>query len=314
MQGLTAKPRLKAAIQSLLDGLRGGEPLSAAMQRSGELFPEGLRKLVAAGEASGRLADVMTRLSVVHARSKELGDRMISAMIYPALLVVVMLSVVTMIFTVVLPQLKPIFEQSGAALPWPAAILLATAQLFEDYGLVMALGLGVGLAGVLYALRQPSVQLALDRRAISSKFLFHIPQHYQAAQYCRNLSMLVEGGMPLNRALETAQDAVTNRWIRHCLTAVIDRVRHGRSLRGALEEAAVFPRITLEFVAVGEETGRLGPMLNEAADILDRDVQVKLDRMSALLLPLVTIVLGLVVAGIMTGVVSGILAANDLAL
>jgi general secretion pathway protein F len=172
----------------------------------------------------------------------------------------------------------------------------------------------LGLGGLLVGLRQPSTRWAIDRHAVRARYLLGIPLGYHAAQFCRNLGMLLEGGLPLNRALELAGQAVANRYLRDALAPVTQRVRQGRSLRNALEEAAILPRITIEFVAVGEETGRLAPMLNEAAAILDREVQIRLDRLSALLLPVLTIVLGLVVAAIMAGVVSGIFAANDLAL
>ena len=314
MLAMTDKASVKAAIQKLLEGLRGGESLSIAMKRAERLFPDALRKLVSAGEASGRLADVMTRLATTQARSKDLSDKFVSAMIYPVLLVVVMIAVLVMIFTVVLPRLEPLFAQSGAALPWPAAVLLGISHFLSDFGIGLVVGIICAVAALLYVARQPWAKLALDQRALKARFLLRIPQHYQAAQFCRNMAMLIDGGLPLNRALEVAQEAITNSYIRHRLVAVIARVKHGRTLKSALEEAAVFPRVTLEFVSVGEETGRLGSMLNEAADILDRDVQTKLDRLSALLLPTVTIVLGIIVAGIMSGVVSGILAANDLAL
>ena len=284
------------------------------MRRADTLFPESLRRLITAGEASGRLSDVMTRLAVTHARNKELSDRAVSALIYPALLVIVMFAVLVMIFTVVLPRLEPLFAQSGAALPWPAALLLAVAHFFDAFGTWVAVALIGGFAAMLYALRQPNVQFALDRWATHTRLLLNLPRHYQAAQFCRNMAMLIDGGMPLNRALDAAQSATTNGFIRQRLTPVVEAVKHGKTLKSALETSDVFPRVTVEFAAVGEETGRLGPMLNEAADILDRDVQTKLDRLSALLLPAVTIFLGVVVAGIMSGVVSGILAANDLAL
>jgi general secretion pathway protein F len=314
MQALSNKPRTKATLQNLLEGLRGGEPLSSAMRRADHLFPDALRRLVVAGEASGRLAEVMQRLAAAHARNKELSDRAVSALIYPALLIVVMFAVLVMIFTVVLPQLEPLFTQSGAALPWPAAVLLAVSHFFTGYGTFLAIALAGGLVAFLYALRQPGVQFALDRWQSGSRLLLNLPRHYQAAQFCRNLAMLIEGGMPLNRALDAAQSAMTNRYMRQRLSAVVDAVKHGKTLKSALESADVFPRITVEFAAVGEETGRLGSMLSEAADVLDRDVQIKLDRLSALLLPAVTILLGIVVAGIMSGVVSGILAANEMAL
>jgi len=314
MQGMTTKPRVKHVLQSLLDGLRGGDALSSAMRRADHLFPETTRKLVAAGEASGKLPDVMTRLATTAERTAQLRERVVSALIYPALLVIVMFAVLVVIFTVVLPRLEPLFAQSGAALPWPTAMLLAISGFFNAYGTFVAVVLVALLIGGLYAIRQPEMQLRLDRYATRTRFLLDIPQNYAAAQFCRNLGMLLDGGLPLNRALESAEGAIANRHMRRQAAKVSDAVRQGRPLKAALESAAVFPRLTVEFAAVGEETGRLGAMLNEAADILDGDVRTKLDRLSALLLPVVTIVLGAIVAAIMTGVVSGILSANDLAL
>ncbi len=312
MQGLTAKPRIRTALGQLLEGLRGGEALSVAMQRAGHLFPETMRKLIASGEASGRLADVAGRLAAAQARNQELTDRVVSALIYPAMLVVVMFVVLGVIFTVVLPRLEPLFAQAQDALPWPTAVLLAISNVINAAGWWLVVALIAGLAGLLYALRQSGVQYAIDRFAVTSWFVLDLPRRYEAAQFCRNLAMLIEGGMPLNRALESAEAAMGNRHMRASMAKVIDDVRQGRTLKTALEVAGVFPRITVEFAAVGEETGKLGPMLNEAAEVLDRDVQVQLDRLSALLLPVVTIALGLIVAMIMTGVVAGVLAANDL--
>jgi general secretion pathway protein F len=311
---LSSNQRTRDLIESVLESLRGGEPLSGALRRGGEMFPEPMRRLVAAGEASGRLPEVIMRIAESEVKSKRLSDKVISAMIYPALLVVTMLAVLTLIFTSVLPQLEPLFEESGAALPWPAATLLAVSHLFEQFGMAIAGILVLMLAASLYLLRQPATRIALDRHAITARYLLNIPLYYQSAQFCRNLAMLVEGGMPLNRALEAAQQTISNSYMRSKLGAVIGRVKHGRTLKSAMEEASVFPRIAIEFVAVGEETGRISPMLQEAAEIFERDVETRLERLSSLLLPAVTILLGLIVAGIMSGVVSGIFAANDLAL
>ncbi len=314
MQGLAKKARTRATLAQLLEGLRSGEALSSSMGRAGALFPETMRKLIAAGEASGRLAEVTARLSEAHARNKEMTDRVVSALIYPALLVVVMIAVLVLIFTVVLPRLEPLFEQSSGALPWPTALLLGISYFFETFGLSLLLALIAGLVYALYASRTPAAKLSIDRFATNSRLMLDLPRRYQAAQFCRNLGMLLEGGMTLNRALEAAEGAMSNRYMRSFMPKLIDDVRQGRTLKAALDGAGVFPRLTVEFAAVGEETGRVGAMMNEAADVLDRDVQTELDRLSALLLPVVTIVLGAIVAAIMTGVVTGIMAANDLAL
>lgn len=314
MAALASTPATRATIDAMLESLRSGETLSAAMARAGDAFPESMRRLVAAGEASGRLPEVMTRIADAEERTRQLSDRLVSAMIYPALLMVTMLGVLTLIFTSVLPQLEPVLAGAGSAIPWPAAMLLAVSRFMNAFGFTLAVVLLAGLVASLYLLRQPATQLALDRHAIKARYLLGIPLHYQTAQFFRNLAMLVDGGMPLNRALELAQQALSNRFMRQALDAVINDVRQGRTLRTALEQAGLFPRLAVEFVAVGEETGRLAPMLQEAADMFERDVQTRIDRLSALLLPMMTIFLGLVVAAIMTGVVSGIFAANDLAI
>lgn len=314
MQGLAAKPRTRGAVQAILAGVRGGEPLSVAMQRADQLFPESLRRLVVAGEASGQLPAVMTRLAGAQAKNKELQERTVSALIYPALLVTVMIVVLTIIFTVVVPRLEPLFAESGAALPWPAALLLGVSRFLDAYGSVLGLTLAGGFAGLLYTMRQPAARVARDAWALRSPVVFGIPRGSEAAQFCRNLAMLVDGGLPLNRALEAAQASARNAEMRRQLAGTVELVRQGRSLRAAIDATPALPRVVAEFAAVGEETGRLAAMLSEAADVLDRDVQTKLDRLSALLLPAVTIVLGLAVAAIMGGVVSGLLAANDMAL
>ena len=314
MQGLAKTNRVKTALGGLLEGLRRGEPLSGAMARAGTLFPETMRKLIAAGETSGRLPEVTARLADAHTRTKELTDRVVSALIYPVLLVVVMIAVLVMIFTVVLPRLEPLFAQSQSALPWATAILIALSHFFNAFGLWLVLALIAGLIYAVYALRNPATQLALDRFMTNARITLDLPRRYQAAQFCRNLGMLIDGGMTLNRALEAAELAMTNRYMRSFMPKLIDEVRQGRTLKVAIESSGVFPRLTAEFAAIGEESGRLGPMLNEAADVLDRDVRTELDRLSALLLPAVTILLGAIVAAIMAGVVTGILAANDLAL
>jgi general secretion pathway protein F len=177
------------------------------------------------------------------------------------------------------------------------------------------IGLGVAAAaGLAYAARRPEVRVAFDRWSLRSRLLFNIPMRLHAAQFARNVAMVLGGGMPLNRALETVQGAVGNIHLKQQLSGAIELVRQGKSLKAALQATGALPPIVIEFAALGEETGRLAPMLEEAAGVLDREVQTALDRLSALLLPAVTIVLGLVVAAIMSGVVSGIMAANELAL
>ena len=314
MTALSSSAKTKTALQAISEALRSGEPLSIAMRQAGAIFPEATRSLVAAGEASGRLPDVLSLLAESQNRAKQLTDKIISSMVYPTLLIVVMIAVLVVIFTTVLPQLEPMLLQSGTALPWPAAALLAVSHFFNAFGFLLAIVLITLLLLLLYGSQQAWAKHSFDRWTLSARVLIKIPLHYHGAQFCRNLSLLIESGMQLPRALETVRQTMTNTFIKRTLDVVIADVNHGQTLRQAMLDAKVFPQIATEFVAVGEETGRTGPMLNEAAEVLDRDVQTKLERLSSLLLPAVTIILGAIVAAIMSGVVSGILAANDLAL
>src|SRR6185503_12508968 len=131
--------------------------------------------------------------------------------------------------------------------------LLAVSHLLNGYGLVIVALLVALLAGAVWLLRQAEVRIRLDRWQLKARALMELPLRYQTAQFCRNLGMLLDGGLALNRALEAAQGAITNRYMRQSLGAVTDAVRQGASLKAAMARLDLFPPLALEFAAVGEE-------------------------------------------------------------
>jgi general secretion pathway protein F len=300
-------------VGQILERVRAGAPLSQAFASLVREAPAHIARLLAAGEASGKLAGITAKLSASLDRAKALRDKLISGLTYPGVLVLTMAAVLWIVFTTVLPRLVPMFQDAGAALPESTSILLSVDLFLNSYGWLVSLLAVLCVVLSILALREPRVRLAADRWVLTSRLLLGIPARYEAARFCRNLQTLLEGGLSLENALALARGGSSNRWLDRTLVHVQQDVADGQHLRTALAKSKVLPSLVVEFAAVGEETGRIAPMMGEVAQILDRDVETRLERLSALVVPLATLLLGAVVAGIMAGVVSGILAVNEVA-
>jgi len=313
LRTLTTNSRGALRLTQILERVRGGEPLSQAFSSLVPEAPAYIGRLLAAGEASGHLPEVVGRVAVSLARAKALRDRLISSLTYPCVLVIAMIAVLWFVFTSVLPRLTPLFSQAGASLPTPTAILLGLGHFFQTYGSWLGAVCVLAVIGFAYALRRSDLRLRIDRALLGSRLFFALPQRYEAARFCRNLETLLSGGLPLDRALSAAREASANSWFRSCLAKTQTAVAEGERLKLAFAKTKAIPPVVLEFAAVGEETGRLAPMMGEVAAILDGEVELWLERLTALVLPAATLLMGALIAGIMAGIVSGVLAVNDFA-
>lgn len=313
LSGIAPDMRQAYFVRQMLDRVRAGAPLSQAFATIARDAPQYLSRLLAAGEASGRLPDVVARLAQALTRAKLLRDRVISALTYPCVLVLAMAGVLWIVFGTVLPRLVPMFEDAGGALPTATAALLAIDLFLSSYGWLLAAVLSASIVAFGLALRDTRSRIAIDRFLLDSKLALGLPARYEAVRFCRNLQTLLEGGLSLEGALALTRAGTSNLWLSSRLAGVQAAVAEGETLRAALARAAVLPPLVVEFASVGEETGRLAAMMGEVAQVLDHDLETRLDRLSSLVMPVATLVLGGLVAGIMAGVVSGILAVNDLA-
>ena len=314
LTSLTSETRTRLRVQQILDRVRGGEALSQAFGSCVSEAPPHIARLKAAGEASGQLPDVMERIAAGLLRSRALKTRLVSDLTYPAILIVAMVVVFWVVFHTVLPRLTPMFTQSGVAMPLPTQILLGIGSFFDAYGWVLFFLFVIGIMVFVYALKQPRTRLIFDRYILKSRLTLGVPLAFEAALLCRNLQTVLDGGLPLERALGATRDGIANRWLRNQITAVQSSVAEGHRLSQAIiEKAAVLPPLVAEFAAVGEETGRLAAMMREASDLLDHGVQTRLNRLTTLVVPVTTLIMGALVAGLMSGIVSGILAVNDIA-
>lgn len=314
LQGLARGKERPTVLAAITDRLRSGGTLAEGFTSAFPRAPAYIVPLVSAGEVSGHLPEVMERLAANLARAKKLRDRLIGALTYPAILVCTMVLVLWVMFSAVLPRLRPMFASAGDALPTPTAILVAVGDFVSAYGWYLLAALIVAFVAFVQSLRRPAFRLAVEGFLVRSRLTFGISLKYESARFCRNLQILLAGGLPIDRALAIATSTVGNAWLRERIAAAQPAVIAGQRLRTALADIDALPPLVAEFAAVGEETGRLAPMMAEAAAVLDHDAEKRLDRLVALALPLATLALGLCVAAIMLGIVSGILAVNDLAL
>ncbi len=309
----TAAKRIMPTITGLRDAVRDGSPLSVAMAQYPQTFPPMHIGLVRAGEAGGNLGPTLARIAELLDRQRALASTVTSALIYPAVLFIAMIGAVTLLLTEVLPQFVPMFEQSGVALPASTQFLMTAGDVVQRDGLLMLLMLaGLGVAARI-ALRQNPVRLAVDRTTLRLPLIGALTREVLAARFTRVLGTLLQNGVALIPALAIVRDAMGNRAARLAVEQASVTARGGGSLTRELEAAAVFPSRTIHLLRLGEETAQLGGMSLRAADIHEERTRLATQRLTALLVPAMTILMGVAVGGIVASLMTAMLSLNNLA-
>ena len=305
--------RVGAVTAGLREIVRDGSALADALVRYPRAFSRLHIAMVRAGEASGQLAPTLARLADLLERQQRLAASVTSALIYPCLLVVAAIGAITLLLTEVLPEFVPLFQQSGAALPQSTQMLIATGDFIARYAMFILLGILLLVLLVRATYQQPRARLLLDRLLLRMPIVGTLLREVVAARFTRVLGTLLVNGVPLIQALGLVRDAVGNR----AAVAAVDRAavstRAGAGLSLPLAEAKVFPVRTTHLLRLGEENADLGPMALRSADVHEERTRVILQRLVALLVPAITIVMGVAVAGIVMSLLTAMLSLNDLA-
>ena len=310
---MSSKPALATLLQGVLDDVKAGQPFSRALTKHPEHFSDFYVNMVRSGEASGQLGNVIERLVEHMERLRELRDNVLSATIYPTiLLVVAVLSVIAMMGFVV-PQFETLFKGMGDALPLPTRIIMLVGGVLRHYGIYL-----LGLLLVLLVLghqwwRTPAARDWRQRNLLRLPWLGTLLMRYELTLFARSLGTLLGNGVPLLPALRIATQTVGNQRVRAALEGIPTQVKSGGKIADAMAGTGVFEPLALNLVRVGEETGRLGPMLLELARVFNREVETGIKRGLTLLEPLLILTLGLVIASIIVSIMLGILSVNDLA-
>lgn len=305
-------PRLKDIAGDLRDKVREGRSLATAMAFHRRSFPELHIGLVRAGEAGGSLAETLNHLGVLLERERSLTTAVQSALVYPVILIVAAGASIALLLTYVLPQFVPFFTQSGAQLPLSTRLLINLgAALSKDGPWAMVLMLMSILAGNRL-LADPDHRQRIDRWLLNLPLLGGLWRETLAARFTRTLGTLLKNGVSLIAALGIAESTLGNREARLKVGAATDKVRTGAGLAASLEGFSIFPIRTIHLLRLGEETAQLAQMALRAADIHDEAVRTKVQRIVALLVPAITVVMGAMVAGIVASLLTAMLSLNDL--
>ena len=294
--------RARHVVERIRDRVRGGSSLSRAMEEEHGVFSKLYLNMVRAGEAGGALDAALARLADYLERARKLRESVIGALVYPAFLLFGVLGALILLLAFVLPQFVPIFQDMDVKIPLITRILMGFGTFLHDWGLLLLAALVV--AG-LYAgarMRDPEVRRAFDARLLRVKVFGPLLLKVDTARLMRTLGSMLKNGVSLLAALGIARQVVANRELGAQLEPATEAVKGGDSLSHALAAHTGFPKLAIQITTVGEESGTLDDMLLRAADTYDVEVKSAIDKMLSALVPILTIVMALLVAGIMMSI------------
>ncbi|HEB94873.1 MAG TPA: type II secretion system F family protein [Sedimenticola thiotaurini] len=297
----------------LVEAIRAGSSFADAVEAEGAPFGRLYVSMVRAGEEGGALPLVLDRLAGYLEESQAFRADIGAALIYPVILLLVSVVSLVLLLTLVVPQFQRMFDEAGALLPLPTRIVIALGDWMQQYWWTLPVLALVGLLGVPRLLERPRIRLAWDRFQLRLPLLGPLIRKIEVARFCRTLATLLGNGVLLLPALGIVRETLGNRALAESVGRVAERLKRGETLSGPMLEEGRFPRLACHMVRVGEETGRLETMLVDVADIYDREVRQGLKKMLGLLEPLLILVLGVLIAGIIFSILLALLSLNELA-
>jgi len=310
LQILLDLPESEAArkvIERIRDAVRGGAPLSQGLEAEHGIFSRLYINMVRAGEIGGSLDDTLRRLADYLERSKALRESVINALIYPAILVAMVLASLVLLLGYVVPQFMPLFQDLGAELPMLTRIVLALGDFVRGWWWLLIVVIGGGTWWVRRQLRDPERRRGLDAWLLRRGKIGDLVAKLETARLTRTLGTLAKNGVPLLTSLTISKNVMGNTALADAVEEATKDVKTGGGLAVSLARSKLFPRLALQMVQVGEESGELDTMLLKVADTFDVEVRNALERVLSALVPLVTIIMAGVIALIVLAILLPIL-------
>ncbi|KPL26949.1 MAG: type II secretion system protein GspF [Acidithiobacillales bacterium SM1_46] len=305
-----------ARARAVVAGVRGrvleGQSLARSLGHFPDAFPSIYRAMVEAGEQSGKLGEVLERLADYTENRQALQQKVLLAFIYPALVTIVAISVVSLLLIYVVPQVTRVFANTGQALPLVTRILILASDFMRASGAVWGIGIVGGLIAARLALRNQVTRRKWHAFLLRTPMVGRLIRGVNAARFADTLGILTASGVPLLQALQSAVPVVTNLPMRDAVEDALRQVREGGSLSRSLGKAKLFPPVVIHLIASGEQSGRLDSMLIRAAEAQARELEGWVRALTALLEPVLILAMGLVVLFIVVAILLPIFEMNQL--
>ena len=285
-------------LGNVRERVKGGELLSDAFAAQ-QVFPKMYTTTLMAGEKSGNMEEVLGRYITYQRMVQTFRKKLLVSLVYPALLISVVTVMLIFLITYVVPKFADLFNNLGAELPPITVFMLSLGLNAQKYGWLVALVLAAGVVLMLRWKQSDRGAESIDRFLLSLPLIGEIRLKYQVANFSRILATLLQGGLPLVPAMETAGESMSSRQMVNGVTAAAELVKEGQSLAHSMEAQKMFPDLAVEMLEVGESTGALPAMLGSVAEFYEEDVQTALNAAMALIEPVFLIIMAVFVGGIL---------------
>lgn len=294
--------KLRTAIKQIQEDVEKGGVLSDAMKMHSDIFPNLLVSLVASGEASGNLNEIMLRMATHYEKENKITNKVKSALIYPTVLGIVSILAVVFILTYVMPTFTEIFEQSGTVLPWSTKFLLSLSGGIKNYWYIIIIVIGLAAFLINIFLKSDEGIYFSSNLKLRLPVIKKLNQMIIVSRFTRTLSTLIASGLPLVEALKIVADVSGNKIAEIELLKIRDKVVRGESLYTSMRESGIFPEMLYSMVKIGEETGSLDDILNKTADFYDEELDSIIQTSVALMEPILIVVMGLIIGFMVTSI------------
>ncbi len=307
---ISESKEMKNTVQSILKSIREGSSFSDALAKHPKLFPRLYISMIRAGEAGGVLDVVLDKLNEFLESAKELKEHVLSALIYPALLIVAGGVSIIILLTYVLPKFSVIFEELGGSMPFSTQILLTFSNALKSYWWAVVLSFGTGLIILRNYKKSDTGRYKWD--AFKLKMMGEIIRKLETARFCRTLGTLLKSGVPLLQALNNAKEVINNQVIASSIDGILKGAKEGRGIAIPLSDSNIFPPLAISMIKVGEETGQLDTMLIKVSTTYEKSLRVAIKRFVSLFEPVMILTMGLIIGFIVISMLLAIFSMTEL--
>ena len=300
----TTNPTMKRALADMEDSLRRGDSISSALERSPKVFSKAYRSMLRSAELTGNLDTVLERVAGYLERDVEARSKIKAASVYPIVIVVMAVGVVTLLVTYVLPKFSLFFKGFHTRLPLPTRMLINSTNFLTNWWFVIV-GVAVAAGAALaWSWRRPQYRRHIDRLILRLPVMGPLLRFAMVERFCRILSSMLQAGVSLPEAMTVASQAMNNLVVEKALDEAREGIMRGEGLAGPLGRTALFPPAATQMLRVGEDTGSMDVQLDAAARYYEREVDDKLKRLTSLFEPVILIVMGVIVGFVAIALVS----------